>query len=52
MVIKREADMMKREERQENVERIARANEHKKLKIFERIQSQSKKGEYIMSEKR
>jgi hypothetical protein len=32
--IKREVDLMKREERLENVERIGRANDYKKTKIM------------------
>lgn len=33
-MIRKEAEMMKREERLENVERIGRANLHKKQKVM------------------
>lgn len=38
MMIKREQDLIKREDRSENVERITKANEYKKQKILEKIE--------------
>ena len=37
-MIKREQDLIKREDKLENVERITKANEYKKMKILEKIE--------------
>ena len=39
-MVKKEMEMMKREERLENVDRISRANDHKKHKILDKIDFQ------------
>ena len=38
LMIRKEVELIKREERLENVERIARANEHKKKLIMKKIE--------------
>ena len=49
--IKKEMDMMKREERLENVARIARANENTQHKIMLKIQADKEKADRIVKEK-
>ena len=49
--VKKEIEMMKREERLENVNRIARANEHAQHKTMLKIQADKEKAEKIMKEK-
>lgn len=44
-------DLIKREDRLENVDRISRATEFKKAKILERIEFDALKGESIKKEK-
>ena len=44
-MIKREMDLIKREDRLENVDRISRATDYKKAKILERIEFNSQKGQ-------
>ena len=50
-MIKREQDLIKREDRLENVDRITKANEYKKGKILEKIEYDQIKGEQIQKEK-
>jgi hypothetical protein len=50
-MIKREMDMIKREDRLENVDRINKATEYKKSKIMEKIEFGNMKGEHIRREK-
>jgi hypothetical protein len=50
-MIKREKDLIKREDRLENVERITRATEYHKAKILEKIEFDSLKGEHVKKEK-
>ena len=51
LMIKREEDLIKREDKLENVQRITKANEHKKRKILEKIEFGNMKGEHIRKEK-
>ena len=51
IMIKKELQMMKLEERLENVERISRANEHKNKKIKDKIQLNEERAQYIQDEK-
>lgn len=44
-------DLIKREDRLENVDRISRATEYKKAKILEKIEFDAQKGEIIKKEK-
>ena len=52
LMIRKEVELIKREERLENVERIARANEHKKKLIMKKIEYQSIRGDQKIKEKR
>ena len=49
--VKREMEMMKREERLENVARIARANAHSQHKIMLKIEKDKLKAEKIARDK-
>lgn len=44
LMLKRELELMKREERLENVERIARANDYRKDKLLTKIEHDNLKG--------
>ena len=50
-MIKKEQEMLKREEKWETVERIARAQEYKKSLILEKIEYDNLKTQTLMSEK-
>jgi hypothetical protein len=50
-MIKREMELIKREDRLENVDRITKANEYKKGKILEKIEFDNIKGDHIRKEK-
>lgn len=50
-MIKKEQEMLKREEKWETVERIARAQEYKKSLIMEKIEYDNLKTQTLMSEK-
>lgn len=45
-------DLLKREERLENVARIAKANEYQALKIKQKIEFDQQRGEALMAEKK
>ena len=45
-------DLLKREERLENVARIAKANEYQALKIKQKIEFDQQRGEAFMAEKK
>ena len=49
--IKKEMEMIKREDRLENVERIARANEHQQMKIMKKIKEDDLRGQALQKEK-
>jgi hypothetical protein len=51
LMIKKELDLIKREEKFENVERIARAQNYKKQKILEKIEYDNLKSEHVRAEK-
>ena len=51
LMLKREMDLIKREDKLENVQRITKANEYKKGKILEKIEFGNMKGEHIRKEK-
>ena len=51
LMIKKELDLIKREEKFENVERIARAQNYKKQKILEKIEFDNLKSEHVRHEK-
>jgi hypothetical protein len=44
-MLKKEMDLIKREEKFENVDRIAKAQEYKKQKVIEKIEFGNLKGE-------
>lgn len=50
-MLKREMDLIKREDKLENVDRIARAQEYKKQKVLEKIEFGNMKGEHLKKEK-
>ena len=50
-MMKREMDLIKREDKLENVDRITKANEYKKAKILEKIEFDNIKGDHIKKEK-
>ena len=50
--LKKEMDLLKREERLENVARIARANEYSSSKVKQKIDFDKLRGEQLMNEKR
>jgi len=51
LMLKREKDLLKREEKLENVERIARAQEYKKQKVLEKIEFGNLKTELVKNER-
>ena len=51
LMLKREMDLIKREDKLENVGRIGKAQEYKKLKVLEKIEFGNMKGEQIKKEK-
>jgi hypothetical protein len=50
-MLKREQDLIKREDKMENVDRISRANEYKKQKILEKIEYDNMKANQVSREK-
>lgn len=50
-MIKKELDLIKREEKFENVDRISKAQEYKKAKIIEKIEFDNMKSEHLRKEK-
>lgn len=50
-MIKKEMDLIKREDRIENVTRISKANDYKKQKILEKIEFDNMKTHHVNSEK-
>jgi hypothetical protein len=50
-MIKKEMELLKREEKIENVDRIAKAQEYKKAKILEKIEFDNMKTEHVRREK-
>ena len=51
LMIKKEKDLIKREDRQENVFRINKANEYRKQKVLDRIEYDNLKSNQINKEK-
>lgn len=51
LMIKKEMDLLKREEKIENVERIGKAQDYKKQKILEKIEFDNMKTEHVKREK-
>lgn len=51
LMIKKEIDLIKREEKFENVERISKAQNYKKQKILEKIDFDNMKSEHLRKEK-
>lgn len=51
LMIKKEMDLIKREDKQENVERIAKAQQFKKDKILEKIEFDNMKTQHVRKEK-
>lgn len=51
LMVKKEMDLLKREEKFENVERIAKAQNYKKQKILEKIEFDNLKTEHLRKEK-
>lgn len=51
LMLKREMDLIKREEKLENVDRIAKAQEYKKHKVLEKIEYGNMKSEHLRREK-
>jgi hypothetical protein len=51
LMLKREMDLIKREEKLENVERIAKAQEYKKAKVLEKIEFGNLKTEHVKKER-
>lgn len=51
MFVKKEMEMIKREDRLENVERISRANAHQQNKIMLKIEADKVKADKIAKEK-
>lgn len=50
-MIKKEMELLKREEKIENVGRIAKAQEYKKQKILEKIEFDNMKTQHVRKEK-
>lgn len=50
-MMKREMDLIKREDRLESVDRISKATDYKKGKILQRIEFGNLKGEHLKKEK-
>lgn len=51
LMIKREMELLRREEKIENVERIAKAQDYKKQKILEKIEYDNEKSVHLRKEK-
>lgn len=51
LMLKKEMDAIKREDKQENVERIQRAQDYKKQKVMEKIEYGNAKSEHVKREK-
>src|SRR5437762_2561306 len=51
LMIKKELDLIKREEKFENVDRISKAQDYKKSKIIEKIEFDNMKSEHLRKEK-
>ena len=51
LMIKKELDLLKREDKQESVERISRAQGYKKQKIIEKIEFDNMKAQHVKKEK-
>lgn len=51
LMLKREMDMIKREDKLENVERISKAQDYKKTKVLEKIEFGNMKTEHVKKEK-
>lgn len=51
LMIKKEMELLKREEKLENVERIAKAQEYKKNKILEKIEFDNERSTSLKKEK-
>lgn len=50
-MLRKEMEILRREEKLENVQRIERANQHKKAKIIDKMHEKNEKCEQILSEK-
>jgi hypothetical protein len=50
-MLKREMDLIKREDKLENVERISKAQEYKKAKVLEKIEFDNMKTEHVKKER-
>ena len=50
-MLKKEMELIKREEKWENVERISRAQEYKKAKILEKIEYDNLRSQQVQKEK-
>lgn len=51
LMLKKEMDLIKREQKMDNVERISKANEYKKAKILEKIEFGNQKTQHLSAEK-
>ncbi len=51
LMLKREMDLIKREDKLENVERISKVQEYKKAKVLEKIEFGNIKSEHVQKEK-
>ncbi len=51
LMLKKEMDLIKREDKQENVERIQKAQDYKKQKVMEKIEYGNMKTEHVKKEK-
>lgn len=51
LMLKREMDLIKREEKLENVDRISKAQDYKKTKVLEKIEYGNMKSEHVRKEK-
>jgi hypothetical protein len=51
LMIKKEMEMIKREDKLENVDRITKATEYKKHKILEKIEYDNVKSQHVQKEK-
>lgn len=51
LMLKREMDLIKREDKLENVERISKAQDYKKTKVLEKIEFGNMKTEHVKKEK-
>jgi hypothetical protein len=50
-MLKREMDLIKREDKLENVERISKAQDYKKAKVLEKIEFGNMKTEHVKKER-